>query len=289
MISAPSPITLSLLSTQPLVRIFIPITPLCTSPSVPKYLFPKPFPTPSPSQPSVLHPTYSQPHSDSQEPVLPSRVPLLSCSSSSLAPQALASCGPLRPPLPPDTPFPLISPFPDVPLGGTPLFCPFLFPTPGVARPPSLPASLSLPLCPSHSCARCLRPRPLPLSSTPAPPLCCLPPVTSEPPPSPTSPSSSPRSVGQSVRRVCGFWLWRWLELWWGLQEANRPCFPEALIPSALQNQGWRPLLDIPSAALPRTSVLPELPSPQAATSRSPPWVRGPLLSGWGGHYHSWR
>lgn len=67
---------------------------------------------------------------------------------------ALASCGPLRPPLPPDTPFPLISPFPDVPLGGTPLFCPFLFPTPGVARPPSLPASLSLPLCPSHSCAR---------------------------------------------------------------------------------------------------------------------------------------
>lgn len=154
MISAPSPITLSLLSTQPLVRIFIPITPLCTSPSVPKYLFPKPFPTPSPSQPSVLHPTYSQPHSDSQEPVLPSRVPLLSCSSSSLAPQALASCGPLRPPLPPDTPFPLISPFPDVPLGGTPLFCPFLFPTPGVARPPSLPASLSLPLCPSHSCAR---------------------------------------------------------------------------------------------------------------------------------------
>lgn len=145
-----------------------------------------------------------------------------------------------------------------------------------------------LSVLPTAALAR-LRPRPLPLSSTPAPPLCCLPPVTSEPPPSPTSPSSSPRSVGQSVRRVCGFWLWRWLELWWGLQEANRPCFPEALIPSALQNQGWRPLLDIPSAALPRTSVLPELPSPQAATSRSPPWVRGPLLSGWGGHYHSWR
>lgn len=100
MISAPSPITLSLLSTQPLVRIFIPITPLCTSPSVPKYLFPKPFPTPSPSQPSVLHPTYSQPHSDSQEPVLPSRVPLLSCSSSSLAPQCFSLLWP-PPPAPP--------------------------------------------------------------------------------------------------------------------------------------------------------------------------------------------
>lgn len=73
----PSPFHFCLPS--PLFRIFIPITLLCTSPSLPNYLFPKPFPMLSPSQPSVLHLTYSQPHSDSQEPV-PSRVPLLSFS-----------------------------------------------------------------------------------------------------------------------------------------------------------------------------------------------------------------
>lgn len=189
MFSAPSPITLSFLSTQSLVPYLYPhhsplhlpfSTQLSLSKTIPNALS---LTTVSPSPHIFTAPlrlSGASPFSSSTPVLLH---PLLL--------SALASCGSLRPPLPLDTPLPLISPSPDVPLGGIPLFLSIPFPAPGgrassVSPAFPLPSPLSFPQLRSP-------PSPPPsslLNSCPSPV-----PVTSEPPPSPTSPPPLGRSV----------------------------------------------------------------------------------------------
>lgn len=115
----PSPF-LRLGSTQPLVPYLYPrYSPL--HPPFLTHLFPKSFPSPSPSQPSVFNPICSHPHSGAQAPA-----PFLSRSHSRPSPCFAPQCFSLLrlpPPTPPSgTPLPLFSPPPNVPLGGTPAF-----------------------------------------------------------------------------------------------------------------------------------------------------------------------
>lgn len=116
----PSPF-LRLRSTQPRVPYlcphYSPLHPL----SSPNYLFPKPFPSPSPSQPSVFNPICSHRPAGARAPA-----PFLSRSHSRPSPSCAPRCFSLLRLPPPTshfgTPLPLFSPPPNVPLGGTPAF-----------------------------------------------------------------------------------------------------------------------------------------------------------------------
>lgn len=199
---------------SPLFPTSISITPHCT-PHLPHpaISFQNPSHRPFPHSPHSLTPAIHTLINTVRRQPLSSCVPLLSFPSSSSVPQGFRLRR-LAPPTPLSWHAPSsFSPPPNVPLGGTPAFLERSFLLGGRV----LPLLLLFPLAVVPTAALASIPAPFLLNSCPPP---RTPPVTSDPPPSPTSPSSTPRSLGQSARRVRGGWRWRWQRRWrwWELE-----------------------------------------------------------------------